>query len=174
MFENLQKNHTRSSLKWTRCFCLFHCFNNSVFIDLRLFRFRSIFYVVSFFLSFRESVRHIIHSFDIYINVSTRMNSRIRWHRIEKRIDETKKNELKQKFWKTKSQKISREKRRWHFVFDQKEHCFSEIFKIIVAKVSNLKKKIMSRFQRKLSDNNFTDLNFCQIWFRIEFYSRLL
>ena len=45
----------------------------------------------------------------------------------------------------------------------KKKHCFSEIFKIIVAKTSSWKEKIMSRFQRKLSDNNFTNLNFCQM-----------
>ena len=39
-----KKKHTRSSFNRTRYFCIFYCFNNFCFIDLRLFRFRSIFF----------------------------------------------------------------------------------------------------------------------------------
>ena len=69
------------------------------------------------------------------------------------------KNEiLRYEFYETWNQKISREKRRWQFVFDKKKHCFSDVFKIIVVETSNLKKKVMSWFQRR-----FFDLLFCQL-----------
>ena len=141
MFENLQKKYTRHHLNERIIFAYFIVLI-IFYICLRLFQFLSInFYVVSFFLLFCEFVRHINHSFRIDIRVSNNMNSRTRWHRIEKWIDETKKKILKCKFYRIWNQKISRKKRRWQFVFDQKKHCFWKIFKIIVAKISNWKKK---------------------------------
>ena len=154
-------------------FSQIHCFNNFLSIY-------DCFDFDQFFKSFHFACR-FVDQFDttnIHLtSISMFHVSRIRWrNKIELRNESTnlKKQILKYEFFRTWNQKISKEKHFWQFVSDQKKHCFSEIFRIIVAKVSNLKKKIMSRFQRKLSNNNFTNLNFCQVWFRVQFYTRFL
>ena len=162
MLGNLQENHTRSPPRWTRCLCLFHCLNNPVFTDLRLLRFRSVFYVVPPSLPPRGPVRHISHSFGTDTSASTRMDSRARWHRTERRIGGAEKDELRQEFWRTWSQGISREERRWHSVSGQKRHCLSEISKVIVAGAPSLKREVVSRFQRRLPGSSPTDLDSCQ------------
>ena len=117
------------------------------------------------FFKFFHLVCRLVDQFDTTNIHSTSISmfhvSRIRWRNEIELKDESKnlkRKILKYEFYRTWNQKISKKKRRWHFVFDQKEHCVSDIFKIVVVETFNLKKKVMSWFQRKLSD-----LLFCQL-----------
>ena len=162
-----------SSSRWTRHLRISHCLNTLLFIYdcFDLDRSSRSFHLACRLARMFDTTS--IHSTSISVSHS----SRIRWRNENELRDELtnlKRRILRYEFYRTWCQKISREERRWHFVSDQKEHCFSDVFKIIVAKASSLKREIVSRFQRKLSDSSSTDLNLCQVWSRTQFYIRFL